>query len=110
MFPVLRRQGFETNRNLGQSGSNLSLVQIDENTDQQPAVRLPPRTQQEYMSAVQEALMLTDEQKRGIISKLVDENDETPEDLQCLICKHTAHIPMVCQTNCTAIICQHCYL
>ena len=87
MFPVLRRPGFETNRNLGQSGSNL----IDENADQQP-----PRTQQEYMSAMQEALMLTDEQKRGIISKLVDENDETPEDLQCLICKHTAHIPMVC--------------
>ena len=61
MFPVLRRPGYETNRNLGQSGDNLTLNQIDENADQQPAVRLPPRTQEEYISALQESFTLTDD-------------------------------------------------
>ena len=40
---------------------------------------------------------------------LVDEYDQTPEDLSCLVCHLTCFNPMICAANCAAIICQRCY-
>ena len=109
MFPVLRRPGYETNRNLGQSTSALSLVEESGRGVEEPGPKPPPRNHEEYVAALQEAFAMTEEQKRKIVSNLVDENGETPEDMQCLVCRQTAYNPMVCQVSCTAIICQFCY-
>ena len=43
-----------------------------------------------------------------ICNRFVDENGNTPGDLECLLCKKTVFEPKVCEHDCVAIMCGVC--